>query len=182
MLGLLSEAARMAMEDAHVRKEHVDGLITEGGLVYPLGVAEYLGMTPRYATGVSMMGASGGTAVATAAAAIHAGLANTVLVAIAQGREPEAGAGPNQPPSNATEFDGIFGGSAGAGTGYSIMYTRHMHQYGTTQEQFAHMSVNQRFNALENPNSATGWKHSRLRSKTCSTAGTSTTRSACWRA
>jgi acetyl-CoA acetyltransferase len=140
------------MEDAHIQKDHIDGLITEGGLVYPLGVAEYLGMTPRYSAGVTMMGASGGTAVITAAMAIHAGLANTVLVVIAQSREVMPPGGP--PPSNATEFDGIFGSSAGAGTGYSIMYTRHMHQYGTTQEQLAHVAVNERFNALENPNSA----------------------------
>ena len=154
MLGLLAEAAREAMEDAHIQKDHVDGIITEGGSVYPLAVAEYLGMTPRYAVGATMMGASGGVAVATAAAAIMAGLATTVLVAFANGREAAAAAGPGAPASNQTEFDGIFGGSAGAGTGYSIMYTRHMHQFGTTQEQLAHMAVNQRFNALENPNSA----------------------------
>ena len=32
------------------------------------------------------------------------------------------------------------------------MYSRHMAEYGTTQEQLANISVNQRFNALENEN------------------------------
>ena len=32
------------------------------------------------------------------------------------------------------------------------MKRRHMYEFGTTQEQFAKMAVNQRFNALNNPN------------------------------
>ena len=32
------------------------------------------------------------------------------------------------------------------------MKRRHMYEFGTTQEQFARMAVNQRFNALTNPN------------------------------
>lgn len=33
-----------------------------------------------------------------------------------------------------------------------MMKHRHMYEFGTTQEQFARMAVNQRFNALTNPN------------------------------
>ena len=40
----------------------------------------------------------------------------------------------------------------GANTGYGLMKRRHMYEFGTTQEQFAKMAVNQRFNALKNPN------------------------------
>ena len=40
----------------------------------------------------------------------------------------------------------------GANTGYGLMKRRHMYEFGTTQEQFAKMAVNQRFNALTNPN------------------------------
>jgi acetyl-CoA acetyltransferase len=40
----------------------------------------------------------------------------------------------------------------GANTGYGLMKRRHMYEYGTTDEQFAKMAVNQRFNALKNPN------------------------------
>ena len=34
-----------------------------------------------------------------------------------------------------------------------MIYKRHMEEYGTTEEQFAKMAVNQRFNTLENENS-----------------------------
>jgi acetyl-CoA acetyltransferase len=42
----------------------------------------------------------------------------------------------------------------GACTGYGLMMRRHMYEFGTTAEQFAQMAVNQRFNALKNPNAA----------------------------
>ncbi|MDO8674105.1 MAG: thiolase family protein [Dehalococcoidia bacterium] len=35
---------------------------------------------------------------------------------------------------------------------YGLLKQRHMYQYGTTDRQFAKMAVNQRFNALTNPN------------------------------
>ena len=40
----------------------------------------------------------------------------------------------------------------GANTGYGLIYQRHMHEFGTTEEQMAHMAVNQRFNANLNEN------------------------------
>ena len=40
----------------------------------------------------------------------------------------------------------------GAGTGYALIYNRHMYEYGTTQEQMAKVAADQRFNAVENPN------------------------------
>ena len=54
--------------------------------------------------------------------------------------------------SKGTEFEAPFGPAAGANTGYALMKRRHMYEFGTTQEQFAKMAVNQRFNALLNPN------------------------------
>lgn len=154
MLGLLGEAAREAIADAHLRKEDIDGLITEGGPVFPADVAQYLGMTPRFATGVSMMGCSGATGITVAAMAVQNGLANNVLVAIAQERDP------NRPPAfpneanMRTEFEAPFGTAPVANTGYGLLYSRHMYEYGTTHEQLANIAANQRFNALENPNSA----------------------------
>jgi acetyl-CoA acetyltransferase len=153
-LGLMGDAARIAVHDAHLRKEDIDGLITEGGTVYPGLVSEYLGLRPRFASGASMMGASGATATTLAAMAVQNGLANNVLVVIGSARNnaiPEAGAGPS---GIATELDATVGTAAGAGTGYAMMYKKHMELYGTTQEQLAHVAANQRFNTLENPNSA----------------------------
>jgi acetyl-CoA acetyltransferase len=152
--GLMGEAARLAVQDAHIRKEDVDGIVTEGGNTYPAFVAEYLGLRVRFATGSSMMGASGATGVTLASMAVMNGLANYVLVVIAQARNPALPAAPEGFPGGASEFDFPYGPAAGANTGYAQIYKRHMEKYGTTQEQLAHVAANERFNALENPNSA----------------------------
>jgi acetyl-CoA acetyltransferase len=154
MNGLLAEAAREAMKDAQIVKEDIDGLVVEGGDIWPTEVGEYMGLSPNFITGVSTMGASGGTAVSVAAMAVYSGLAKNVLVTIAAPREAGVAylGGEGLPPGMRTEFENPFGPAVAANTGYGLMYSRHMHEYGTTQEQLAHIAANQRFNALENEN------------------------------
>ncbi len=155
MEGLCAEAARLAIEDAGLRKEDIDGLVVEGGTTTPAMMADYLGMRPVFATGVSMQGATGATAVTVAASAIAGGLCNTVLIVMGAARAP--GAGPRRAPGGGSvgaEFEAPFGPAAGAGTGYALIYQRHMYEYGTTPEQMAKLAVDQRFNALDNPNAA----------------------------
>jgi len=117
-------------------------------------MAEYIGLRPVFATGVSMQGATGATAVTVAAAAIAAGMCTTALIVMGAAREGGGGAPRPAGGSVNTEFEQPFGPAAGAGTGYALIYRRHMHEYGTTPEQMAKLAVDQRFNALTNPNSA----------------------------
>jgi acetyl-CoA acetyltransferase len=129
--------------------------VVEGGSTTPANIADYLGIRPAFATGVSMQGASGATSVAVAASAITAGICSHVLIVMGAARGGEGGPrGAAVPPSIRTEFEAPFGPAAGAGTGYAIMYRRHMFEYGTRPEQLAKLAVDQRFNALLNPNSA----------------------------
>ncbi len=150
--GLMAQAARLAIEDAQISKDDIDGLVTEGGSIFPGFASEYMGIRPRYGTGVSMMGASGATAVLVASMAVQNGLANYALVVMGQERNPaipaqgEGGHGP------ASEFDFPYGPAAGANSGYAQVYKRHMDRYGTTQEQLAHVAVNERANAQGNEN------------------------------
>lgn len=149
-LGLCAEAARMAIEDAGLRKEDVNGLVTDGGTT-PAAMAEYIHLRPTFATGVAMQGASGASATAVAASAVLAGYCDTALVVMGNSRLDRARAGA---PLNAvrSEWEIPYGMAAGANTGYGLMYVRHMHEYGTKPEQMAKMAVDQRFNALKNPN------------------------------
>ena len=152
MEGLCAEAAALAIADAGLTKDDIDGLVVEGQTATPALMADYLKLRPSYATGVSMQGASGATAVVAAAAALNAGLCTNVLIVIGATRGT-----PGAPTSGASirsEFEAPFGPALGAGTGYGLLYQRHMHEYGTTPEQMAKLAVDQRFNALENPNSA----------------------------
>src|SRR5262245_43781311 len=154
MYGLCAEAARLAIADAGLNKADIDGLIVDGG-AFPAYMAEYIGIKPQFATGVSMGGASGATGVAIAASAIEAGYCNTVLIVIGQARgDATEGGGGGGAGSITAEFERPFGPAQGAGTGYALMYRRHMHEYGTKPEQLAKLAADQRFNALTNENAA----------------------------
>ena len=155
---LCAEATRLAIADSGLRKADVDGLITRGSDISPMDLAEYMGLHVGFCEGITQHGSSGAHSVALAASAISSGLAETVLCVLGGARDPAAaGPGPNapqsQPPaSKLTEFEVPFGPVAGMNGPYGLMKQRHMYEYGTTQEQFAKMAVNQRFNALKNPN------------------------------
>ena len=156
MYGLCAEAAGMAIKDAGLKKEDIDGLVTDG-VALPPNMAEYFGIKPNFATGVSMQGASGATATMVAASAINSGICKTALVVMGNSREDAdragrpAGRGASGP-SIRSEWEEPSGMAPGANTGYGLIYRRHIHEYGTTEEQLAKMAADQRFNALENEN------------------------------
>jgi acetyl-CoA acetyltransferase len=153
---LCAEATRLAIADAGLRKEDIDGLVTRGSDISPMDLAEYMGLRVGFCEGVTQHGSSGAHSVVVAAAAINAGLASTVLCVLGGSRDPGVGGfGPGvvrgaPPASKGSEFEVPFGMAPGANTGYALMKRRHMYEFGTTQEQFAKMAVNQRFNALTN--------------------------------
>jgi acetyl-CoA acetyltransferase len=163
MYGLCAEVAAIAIVDAGLTKADIDGLVVEGGNTTPASMADYLQIRPNYSVGVSMQGASAATSVTTAAAAINAGLCNYALIVMGSARDSAPSRPPGARPGGApgggagsvgAEFEAPFGPAQGAGTGYALMYQRHMYEYGTTPEQMAKLAVDQRFNALKNPNSA----------------------------
>ena len=124
-LGLMGDVARMAVHDAHLRKEDIDGLVTEGGTMYPGMVSEYLGIRPRFASGASMMGASGATATTLAAMAVQNGMANNVLVVIGFSRNPRHPGARRRSSRHRNRVGRHRRNGAGAGTGYAMMYKKH---------------------------------------------------------
>jgi acetyl-CoA acetyltransferase len=154
----MAEASAMAIKDAGLRKEDIDGIMTFGGLSYPGPAAEYIGINARhFAAGTSMMGASNAVALTVAASVIQAGLAKNILCTFGGGRDTTyvpRGFVPSQAPSERSEWQVPYGMAVAANTGYGFLYSRHMWKFGTKPEQFAQMSVNQRFNAQKNPNAA----------------------------
>ncbi len=149
--GLCAEAAYMAIRDGGLRKADINGLVTDGRMP-PADMAEYIGIRPTFATGVSMQGASGATATTVAASAIVAGLCDTVLVVMGSGSDMGRTGGPRPTTGVPGEWEAPFGLAAGVNTGYGLIFRRHMHEYGTTPEQLAKVAVDQRFNALTNHN------------------------------
>ena len=154
---LYVQAAKLALEDAGITKEHVDGLITCNSFVEPYlyhaeMIAEYLQIFPRYCLNVAT---GGGTTLAImhhAASAIATGICNTVLVTMADNMlsglsrdraiEVMSTAGHAQ-------FERPYGLPIPGF--YALIAQAHMHAYGTTSEQLAAVAVACRKHASLNP-------------------------------
>ncbi len=159
-LGMLAEAARLAIEDAGLSKEHVDGLLSvpmpaEVPMIVPATVGEYLQLRARFADVVDLGGATAAGMVWRAAAAIDAGMCETVLCLTGNPREARPpGAAPGRPRvidrGPGAEFEAPYG-AIGANFGYALIARRHMYEFGTTPEQLAKVAVDQRTNACANP-------------------------------
>ncbi len=162
--GVLAEVARGAVQDAGLRKDDIDGLISAESINSVL-LAQYLGIKPRYTSAMTLHGASGATSILTASAVIAAGLATNVLCVFGEARPlsatvraqgavaPRGGGGSA---SLVTEWEAPFGHAVAANTGYGLIKQRHMFEFGTKDEQFAKCSVDERFNAAVNENAV--WK------------------------
>jgi acetyl-CoA acetyltransferase len=165
-LGMLVEVAREAIADAGLEMGEVDGLITEGfseaPMFAPATLVEYMGIDARFAEVVDHGGATGAGMVLRAAAAISAGLCETVVCTTAARRERRSTEGPKRSASTGwagrrsdrtpySEFEVPFG-AIGANYGYAMIANRYIYEYGVTPEQLAKIAVAQRYNACHNPN------------------------------
>jgi hypothetical protein len=50
---------RLAITDAGLRKENIDGIVTRGSDISPMDLAEYMGLQVGFCEGVTQHGASG---------------------------------------------------------------------------------------------------------------------------
>ncbi|MEK5444305.1 MULTISPECIES: thiolase family protein [unclassified Fredinandcohnia] len=157
-LGLIAESVRLAIQDAGIEKDEVDGLLVgpqvgETPQHVPATVAEYLGLEPTMSNVVDLGGATGAGMIWRAVAAIEAGMCETVVCVLANINEKgKALRSPNRNPIR--EFDVPFGAS-GANTSYALLKQRHMAEYGSTQEDFALIAHWARKNAQLNPKAIT---------------------------
>lgn len=152
-LGMLARVSAAAMRDAGLEKADIEGLLVgpqvgETPQHVPATVAEYLGLMPVMSNVVDLGGASGPGMVWRAAAAIQAGMCETVLCVLGNHRNPEAPRSPNRNPIR--EFDVPFGAS-GANLSYALLMQAHMAEHGSTPEDFALIAHWARANAQLNP-------------------------------
>ncbi|HEX6567615.1 MAG TPA: acetyl-CoA acetyltransferase [Acidimicrobiales bacterium] len=153
--GRALEAAMVheALADAGLSLGDVDGIAHATG---PAGLAEYLGIRPRYLDGTMVGGSSYELHVEHAAAAIAAGLCDVVVSVYASTprsdrRRPGGGVRGMPPgPNPALEWELPYGLRLPIG-GYALAASRHMAQYGTTPEQLAQIAVDTRRWAVMNP-------------------------------
>jgi acetyl-CoA acetyltransferase len=148
-LALHLEATTNALRDAGLKVKDVDGIFT-AGQHSPSLLGEALGITPRYVDGTTVGGCSFIMMVGHAVAALHHGLCDVAL--ISHGESGRSGVGVTR--SRDTSLSGQFEipyGFAGAPTYFGMITTRHMHEFGTTLEQWAQVAVSTRKWAGLNP-------------------------------
>jgi acetyl-CoA acetyltransferase len=161
--GRALEAAMVheALADAGLTLDDVDGLAYAG---FASGLAEYLGIRPRYLDGTVVGGSSYELHVEHAAAAIAAGLCDIVVGVYAATPRSDrtrpgadggtggrgGGRGGLPGPNPALEWELPYGLRLPIG-GYALAASRHMAVYGTTSEQLAQIAVDTRRWAALNP-------------------------------
>ncbi len=150
------QAASRAIADAGLTKADIDGFGSCGtGLLSPIEVAEYCGVRPDWVDGTSVGGSSWEFMVEHASAAIEAGHAEVVVLAYGSTaradlkKRKRATSNLSMGSRGPVQFDAPFGHSLIAK--YAMAARRHMHDFGTTIEQLAEISVSTRYNAGFNP-------------------------------
>jgi acetyl-CoA acetyltransferase len=153
---IMGESARGALEDAGLALSDVDGLFAAGMGMGAMGIvtlAEYLNLKPSYLDGTNIGGSSFVAHVNHAAAAIHAGLCEVALVLYGSTAASNAMAIGTGGRGGGRDAHASFVSPYGLTTvgSYALVAQRHMHEYGTTSEQLAQISVAMRKHAALNP-------------------------------
>lgn len=154
---LCVEATLAALDDAGFRKDQVDGLITCNAMAQPMlyhaeAVAEYLQIFPRYCMSAPAGGGTTFSILHHAASAIATGMADTVVIAMADslrtGLSREQ-ALLMQSSTGHPQYEQPYGATVPAY--YALIAQAHMHEFGTTAEQLAEIAVAARAHASRNP-------------------------------
>lgn len=154
-----AEAMQLALDDAGLKKEDVDGLLVNANLSSEMNPMLQMTLGCEDLSLLNVMNAYGstaGTMIQYACMAIEEGLANVVVLVYADDPlKTGKGAGASYGGANLMSpgMDGLRQayGLYGANPSYALAARRHMHLFGTTSEQLGAIAIAQRKWALMNP-------------------------------
>lgn len=165
-VGFAVEAVRLALADAGLERTDLDGLLLNPGLAWgdaAMGsfmLQQALGLRDlRLSATMNLGGATAGAMIQHAALAIDAGMCDTVACVFSdrplkppEERRSRAG----EPTGSAAAYAFARGldaayGQFGMNAFYAMVARRHMHVYGTTQDDLGAVAVTQRRWATMNP-------------------------------
>jgi len=158
--GLAAEAIRLAIDDAGLLKEDIDGLLINAGVTQGIstGLQRALGMRDlRLVNHMNGQGSTAGQMVQFATMAIEAEMASTVVCVFADSPlRPGMSAGAAYAGGAAGGPTGLRGlgssyGFFGTNLSYALAARRHMGLYGTTNDHFGAIAVSNRKWAAMNP-------------------------------
>ncbi|RYE48475.1 MAG: thiolase [Hyphomicrobiales bacterium] len=149
-LEILGEAVHGALADAGLKLSDVDGLFTGSSYNFlaSLSVAEYLGIHPKFCEATMVGGSSYVGHLLTAAMALHTGQCEVAL--ICYGSNQGSGFGKLKSMAETPLYEAPYEPRYPISS-YALAAARHMHQYGTTREDLAHIAVAARQWAQLNP-------------------------------
>ncbi|MEM4379799.1 MAG: thiolase family protein [Thermoplasmatales archaeon] len=149
----LSEASKLAIQDAGIKKSDVDGLVTAFSLVehtfmHCTTFADYFGLKPRYFSSVAIGGATAVWMAAEAAMAIASGQAEVVLCV--RGDNTLSGISSSGMVALIremchAEFEFPYGLTTPGG--YALAAQRYLYEYGLKREHLAAVAVTMRKHA-----------------------------------
>jgi acetyl-CoA acetyltransferase len=148
-LTLHVEAIHNAVRDAGLKVTDIDGVFT-AGQHSPATVAEAVGVIPRYVDGTTVGGCSFIIMVGHAMLALHHGLCDVAVISHGESGRSGVGVTPRRDTALPGQYELPYG-FGGAPTYFGLITTRHMHEYGTTLEQWAQVAVSTRRWAALNP-------------------------------
>lgn len=154
----LSEASKLAIEDAGIEKKDVDGLVTAFSLVehtfmHCTTFADYFGMNPRFFSSVAVGGATAVWMAAEAAMAIASGQAEVVLCV--RGDNTLSGISSSGMVALIremchAEFEFPYGLTTPGG--YALAAQRYLHDWDSRREHLAAVAVTMRKHAADKEN------------------------------
>lgn len=156
-LWLAAAAAKQALTDAGIQKSEIDGVLASPAMAaqfhrFSVAFSEYFGVQPTFSNTLQVSGATAATMFNIAAAAIHGGLAETVLVvggdSLLSGLTPEL-ALRSLTESRDQQYEMPFG--IPVANTFAMTAHRHMKEFGTTPQQLAQVAVTQRQHAARTP-------------------------------
>ena len=149
------QAAARALADAGLTPRDVDGIGSTGtGLLPPVELSEFLGLTPTWIDSTTVGGAAWLVMLQHAAAALRAGDASVVLLTYANTPRRDVRSGRRRA-DVAFVSDGPSAVDASTGhtlaSRYAMAATRYLHEFGATIEHLAEVAVSARYNASLTP-------------------------------
>lgn len=156
-LQIKAASAIKALEDAGLSGKDIDAVYDTGTHqgIGGLGISEYLGLKPKIIDNTAVGGTSYEFQANHAAKMIVAGKCEVALLTYGSTAHSDrrnigtAGGTSQGPATPAGNMEDSWGQTLIAN--YGMVKRRHMHQYGTTDEQFAEISVVTRRHAMRNP-------------------------------
>jgi acetyl-CoA acetyltransferase len=151
----IGRALDALVKNSGIAKEEIDGLTVSSFSLGPdtaVGVIQHLGLSPRWLDHIPTGGASGVMALRRAARAVQAGDADIVACVGADTNHVDSFRLSLGSFSNFARDASYPYGSGGPNSVFAFITANYMREYGATREDFGRIAVDQRTNALRNPN------------------------------